>query len=491
METSTRKPLLCLCEHAEAHLSPSALPRGFPTRTVPGLCREPARLKSALGPTPPPGLVLALCTPPVPRVEVETAVRRAGLDPFAVEVVGVPPAPGDPERWRALLEARLARVEAFPGAGPRNRRAVLEEGPVSRRALFTLPPMVYDPVPSIQRERCRAPDGCDRCVTVCPFGALDLNEGRVQVEGRRCRSCGLCVPACPSRAVLFPTASAEEVEAEVNALLGRGVGIAFVCRRKGTLDPGEGWVAVPVPCTGTVPSSALMASLALGVPAVALLGCGEGCIARQAPSARQRVGFVEALLEQGGQSGRALLAEEAPLPVPPAPPEATPPEGPLPLYGAGADASALLALARRLGLDGETLEHPGAPVGRVRVDPERCTLCEACSLCPTGALSVERETNGLRLVLDPLLCNACGVCAQVCPEEGAVRVERVADLRFLQGGRRTVVESEEARCERCGAPIASRRMLDRLASLLGDQFDPVRMARLCNDCRGLTSLRPS
>ncbi|MFZ3046452.1 MAG: 4Fe-4S binding protein, partial [Desulfatirhabdiaceae bacterium] len=48
-----------------------------------------------------------------------------------------------------------------------------------------------------------------------------------------------------------------------------------------------------------------------------------------------------------------------------------------------------------------------------------CSLCEQCvSACPYGARHVEPDLGNI--VIDPLMCQGCGACAAVCPNDAAV-----------------------------------------------------------------------
>jgi len=43
--------------------------------------------------------------------------------------------------------------------------------------------------------------GCGHCLSVCPFGAIDLKEGKPELNAA-CRVCGLCVKNCPAQALV-------------------------------------------------------------------------------------------------------------------------------------------------------------------------------------------------------------------------------------------------------------------------------------------------
>ena len=50
---------------------------------------------------------------------------------------------------------------------------------------------------NFHRERCTL---CGQCVEQCPFRALELKDGRVELNAS-CKLCRLCVKNCPAEAI--------------------------------------------------------------------------------------------------------------------------------------------------------------------------------------------------------------------------------------------------------------------------------------------------
>jgi ferredoxin len=51
---------------------------------------------------------------------------------------------------------------------------------------------------------------------------------------------------------------------------------------------------------------------------------------------------------------------------------------------------------------------------KVARNEESCMHCGVClTMCPTGALSLEKETR--MIIFNPDSCTACGLCTKVCP----------------------------------------------------------------------------
>lgn len=491
---------------------------GVPVRRVAGPCARPERwldqgVKGA------PRLVLGVCALGSDRHDLDAQARKLGLDPFGVEVValranappGEPPSLGT-DRAKVLLAAAVAKARAYQGSRPESAKPILGWGPaVGRRALFTLPPMRYEAIPSIREAACAAGEGCRVCVKSCPHGALaPSTDGRMVLSTTPCTGCGACVSACPRTAIDFPGSSLAQLEAQVAALLESVPdaldtrGVLFVCpgsaqdldelARAGHSYP-AGWLPVTVPCIGMITPAWILQCLDQGAAAIGLLPCPvEGCRSGRRDGVAGAVDYCRQLLrEMGGSldsvrsfdsSDPTALARALPgLPAVEGTAQAGRPRV-APRFAPGETARAILGLAERHGASVDrALRHPHSPFGVVEVRAG-CTGCGACaSACPTLALGVEREGDLVSLCFDAPLCIGCGECAPVCPEK-VVRVEKVTDLRRLAEGRRVLHRDREIRCLKCGAAVAPRAMLERIRDLLGTDPALSAITRHCADCRG-------
>mgnify|MGYP000008794548 CR=1 FL=1 len=505
MNRSEPVVLVLLCGDLVGHrLDPHTLARqvmadapAVTARVVPGLCAHLHRVTSAVRAATPRALVLALCERWQAQGEPEGYARRAGLSPLAVQVVPLGTLAGnDPspmEKARALLSGAVARARALPPLTPEHIRPVPlgRGGRVGRRALLTLPPLTYQPVPVVEHGRCAAAQGCRICVAACPHRALAAIDDVVRVRRDACTACGRCLTACPREAIQMPGWSQAETAAQVTAALTHAPHRPLVWQCDRRPPSGGAWLPVPVSCAGAVTVAMLLQPLLLGAPAVALAHCGDGCRSGtgMAGTVEDRVAFCRALLAAMGQSPERVRLARAteelpvvdlpPLSAPVTPPAAGEPEGTARLITELVSVTAAPPLR---------LEHAASPLGEAVVDPAACTLCGSCAAtCPTGALEYGEDDAGLTLRFDPRRCVACGQCVPACPERerGAIRVHAVTDTTLLNGGTRTVVRDAIVRCRRCGGPVASQAMLRRIADLLGSAFRPEVMAERCADCRGL------
>ena len=80
--------------------------------------------------------------------------------------------------------------------------------------LFQTELLASDVVALITPEACRR---CLACISLCPFGAVALADGKPQVSLEVCRGCGLCAAECPAGAIRMSRGAGPEVAAQIEA----------------------------------------------------------------------------------------------------------------------------------------------------------------------------------------------------------------------------------------------------------------------------------
>ena len=430
------------------------------------LCRSPRAGVSAIPPEET-ELVVVVHRDQLNLGSLQAALRRIGFDPLAVGVVDLG-ALGSLDDLPATLAGALARVRAFPGAGPEQVK-LLPQDRRTRRGFLSLGTPTYTGAPRIEAETCVASRGCQVCAVRCPTGALSWSNGRIAFDVNACVACGICVTACPLGAVVNPVASPTAVAAEILAVLSHGpMAIRYRCRQ--AIVPAEpGWYQVEVPCTGMLTPAWLIAPRLLGAPAAEAVPCTEGgCDFAHDEHLRavteDATAILAALDPASGIHGSRREAAS--------------------WFGPGGTAHLIDALAPPAAA--VDVELTVADVGTVSIDDVLCTACERCAaICPTSAL-VSENGQGIRITFDPRRCLACGQCLTVCPEQGAITLTRGFDLADRRRGRRTLKEDVTPRCEICGGPVAPASMLARIAELLGAEGTATMalVERRCLDCRG-------
>ena len=50
----------------------------------------------------------------------------------------------------------------------------------------------------VAREKCI---GCESCIAVCPVGALNMVDGKANIDQDTCIACGACIGECPVEAI--------------------------------------------------------------------------------------------------------------------------------------------------------------------------------------------------------------------------------------------------------------------------------------------------
>ncbi|NNE82251.1 MAG: 4Fe-4S binding protein [Silicimonas sp.] len=342
--------------------------------------------------------------------------------------------------------------------------------------------------------------GCERCLNVCPTGAITPNGEVVAIDPDICAGCGACAAVCPSGAASYD-------DPTVGVLFARLRQLASTYRKAGGTAPralfheadwgremielaarhGRGLPAdvipVEVPSCEGVGHAELLAALGVGFTnasilpgprsdravidselalANAILGDDTRlqCLQVEDPDAMSAALFdqapaaqiAEPILPQGGRrevtrvAATALTDAEAPIPLP-----------------------------------------EGAPYGAVVIDADACTLCLACvSLCPVGALGDNPDKPQVRF--QETACLQCGICARTCPED-AITLEPQLNLAKEALTHRVLIEEEPFECIECGAPFGVKSTIEKIVGTLQDKHwmfkdsDNVKLIQMCDTCR--------
>lgn len=108
--------------------------------------------------------------------------------------------------------------------GPKDIPASVGQGSAAAakvQALFFRDTIATDPQVAHVNERVCV--GCEKCMAVCPFGAIQskrLRDGskKAQVLETVCQGCGLCNATCPPKAIQLEHCTDDQILAEVNIL---------------------------------------------------------------------------------------------------------------------------------------------------------------------------------------------------------------------------------------------------------------------------------
>ena len=355
--------------------------------------------------------------------------------------------------------------------------------------------------------------GCERCLDLCPTGAIAPAGDHLAIDTFVCAGCGQCAAVCPTGAASYALPPADALIRRLRALI-------TTYREAGGVDPvvlthdeahgtalidalarfGDGLPANVLPVAVNevtqVGLEAIAAAFAHGASQLRLL------LREQPRHDVTGLGKTLALAEPilvalGFGAGRAAMIEtddpdalgaalRAIAPTPPAPRPAS-------FSAAGGKREVLRLTLRELHraapapIDVVALPA-GAPFGAVEIDTAGCTLCLACvSACPTGALGDDPDRPTLRFSEDA--CVQCGLCKATCPEK-VISLRPQIDFRAATASARVLKQEEPFACTRCGKPFGVLSTIERITAKLkyqhwmfGGASKRLDLLRMCEDYR--------
>ena len=379
-----------------------------------------------------------------------------------------------------LIAQTVAPLGYFaPGVDESARAAAIE----SMRALvgrFTKP-RYFQYQPGLCAHGASGLRGCTRCLDVCSAQAIVSAGTTIRVDPYLCQGCATCALACPTGALSFKFLSHETLADRLQQTLRSGLEGSTLIVHASTLGASETQSVVnagalsllvnPLPAFG---EELWLRALALGVGVLILVDDGTLSERTRTTMTSQLV-QVRAMLPALGVAPESLLwitkrelvqrfeaqnvfdQRESASPFAASILSRTLPSAGRPKR------RALLDTLRELKTTVDTpsiVDLPsGASFGEILVNPQRCTLCFACTqLCPTGAL-VANNDKIQQLVFRESACVQCGLCEQGCPEKAIKLHARFAPSALDENTTRVLYQDEQLACKSCGTPFISRRLL--------------------------------
>ena len=357
---------------------------------------------------------------------------------------------------------------------------------------------------------------CRRCVEVCPFGAIQSENGKISINHYLCQGCYGCTLVCPADAI-HPVYPAREellnilrkrlISREANAALpmtlvisdGRTAGTEEVFHEREAI--GCSVVDFEVEEIGHVGLETILTAFSHGVSRV-VVACGrenpQGIRDAMAWQTEMASAILKGLDMPESKCRFVVPAERSPFEEDPSRMDSLDThtyDAPLlpQESSTGQERRALIRLAAQHLYDISGSHKPwlplptGSPFGGVAVDRGVCTLCMACvAACPSGALSAGGDVP--RLLFIEARCHQCGLCGETCPEHAIKLFPRMlCDPKTLET-RVVLCEAETFRCIKCNAPFAPQAMINRMTEKLKGHWmyaseRQLRRLKMCRVCR--------
>lgn len=367
--------------------------------------------------------------------------------------------------------------------------------------------------------------GCNACVDICSAEAIssDKSRQRIVVNPNLCVGCGACTTVCPTGAITYAYPGATDQGAKLKTLLAtyaaaggknavvllhseeRGQALVDELGRAAQLKLARGVPAnvIPVPLWHTASTGVdlWLSAIAYGASQVVLLATHE-----EAPQylegLQAQMDLAQGILRGLGYTGTHVQWLRASHPT----------DLDAALQGLSQTRQKVPPVAARFAVAQEkrstlemALDHlieqaplpaqarpeaialpaVGSPLGTIKVNKDRCTLCLSCvSACPASALQDNPQMPQLRFIEKN--CVQCGLCASTCPED-AIELQSRLLLTPERAQLRVLNEAQPWACVRCSKPFgtvkAIEAMLGKLSGHSMFQGDALERLKMCSDCR--------
>jgi Pyruvate/2-oxoacid:ferredoxin oxidoreductase delta subunit len=332
--------------------------------------------------------------------------------------------------------------------------------------------------------RFRTPkSGCSQCADRCPEGAISLTNDGPEISAN-CAGCGICFSVCRNDVFRLRERGDEQILNEIAqaAKTDRGAGREFCI----SCERGYSRAELLVPCLGRLTEALLLAPVKNGFSRVVLIRpeCSSCPKAKASSHIDRTIERAAALFEMLNLAGEQLAVRSIALqPMGKRPEKAVTRRELFATFRTRAVEITAAALPEGCGTTGpidrtflaamgRKAEHSKrglllgqlrafAPGKEVSVPTEqallatiavssRCNACGVCAtLCPSGALSRQWDEQQFTLSFRAALCANCRVCAQTCLPL-ALTIENTTRLNdLLEDTEKTAFAAARKSCSVC------------------------------------------
>ena len=354
--------------------------------------------------------------------------------------------------------------------------------------------------------------GCNKCLDVCPAGAIADAGDIVEIDSGICGGCGSCNSVCPTGAINYQYPQRNDTISRLQALLksyqnagGKNPVLLIHDEISGTemisaiARYGQGLPANVIPF-------GVHATTSIGhVEIAGLIASGASqvlCLAN--PERQDELSGLEteATLANSILDGLGLNEEKRVQIIC----ETDPDKIETTLWGLSdvkplkSEPFQALGNKREVAriifskLHEQSKSKPDvitlpeqAPYGRLDINMDACTLCMACtSACPTSAISDTPGEPKLRFTQSA--CVQCGLCANTCPEKALTLVPQL-DFTPAAMQPETLYEEEPFECISCGTAFATKSTIERISNQLAGKHsmfeneERSNLIKMCENCR--------